>query len=150
VEQHATPGDRQATLSKEDAQTYALIHHAITKREQVLGFYLGQWVTVCPHTLGWRDGELHLWCYELFAAPGGQIVREPLRSPRLWRLFRLADFRAVTTRLGFWLTPPTSRRPALDIAIAVESRSHPRPAIREDDGAQAGEPAPAPLRLIRG
>ena len=101
------------------AKTYALVRHAIQKREQLLGFHEGHWVTVCPHVLGWRAGEPVALCYELFGAP--QAVREPLGSPRLWRWIRLADFRAVTTRTGFWFSTPRQLRPALDeLEVEIE------------------------------
>jgi len=94
------------------AKTYALVRHAIQKREQLLGFHEGHWVTVCPHVLGWRAGEPVALCYELFGEP--QVAREPLGSPRLWRWIRLADFRAITTRTGFWFSTPRQLRPTLE------------------------------------
>jgi len=149
VVQRVTQSDQRAALSKEEAQTYALVCHAIAKREQVLGFHRGQWVTVCPHTLGWRDGEGYLWCYELFAAPGGESAPAPLGSPNLWRFFRLADFCAVTTRVGFWLAPPTSRRPALDIDIELEPGSRTAAPVPEG-AAPAKPPVRARLRIVKG
>ncbi len=102
------------TLRGGEAETYRLLREAVLRREQVLALYRGFPIVFCPHVLGRHQGEAKVLGYEMVERQGPGVVREPIGSPRLWRLISIRDLRAVRTRVGFWVAIAPYLRPPID------------------------------------
>ncbi len=90
-------------------QTYATIRKAVIDKHQVTGNYHGYRREMCPHVIGYKNGEAHVLCYQF----GGdsQSGLQPDGSPQNWRCIRIAEFTNVSSRPGVWHSAPNHSRP---------------------------------------
>lgn len=109
-------------MAKTDASTdrtmdtYALLEHAVTHREQVIATYDGAPRAFCPHALGTKNGTRHVLGYQFAGGsthglpPGGE-----------WRCFDVDRLENVATRSGPWHTAVNAFNPqsCLDVIDLV-------------------------------
>lgn len=80
-----------------DDDTYALLRHAIERKEQVIAFYDGEPREFCPHVLGAKQGRRHVLAYQF----GGES-RSGLPPRGEWRCFEVDRLESVSLRPGQW------------------------------------------------
>jgi hypothetical protein len=103
---------------------YRLIRTAILNEKQITCVYRGLPREICPHIIGWTDGQEKLLGWQFggetssILPPGGQ-----------WRCLNIAEIRDVQAREGRWYSGGTHRVPQkcvhdidLDINVHVRGR----------------------------
>lgn len=88
------------------SSAYAIIADAIRNKRQVTCNYQGYPRELCPHTLGYTDGQERVLAFQFAGGsskglpPGGQ-----------WRCMNIDEMSNVNARNGEWHTGETHRKP---------------------------------------
>jgi hypothetical protein len=77
-------------------------------RQQVVGHYGGYVRELCPHILGWKDGEARCLAYQF----GGFSRSGPITpgSPDNWRCLKVDELQDVQVRPGRWYSGRSHER----------------------------------------
>jgi hypothetical protein len=102
-----------------NARAYDLIREAIETKQQVFATYRTFARGVCPHVLGWKDGEAHAFCFQFFGESSQGLDPNPRRR---WRCLRLAELENIRLREGRWHTAPYEESQSCidDVDVVVE------------------------------
>src|SRR3954471_13218886 len=103
---HRQRRERRRRGASPTMETYALLEHAITHREQVTATYDGEFREFCPHVLGTKNGVPHVLSYQ-FA--GGSTPGLPPEGE--WGCFAVDGLTNVTTRPAPWHTSANIFKP---------------------------------------
>lgn len=100
---------------------YNQIRDAILKKQHVIATYNGFRRSMCPHTLGWKNGKEQALFYQF--AGGSSTGLSPKGSPNNWRCIPLAGLQDVEVEDGEWFTAPNHSRPQTCVGkVDVEVR----------------------------
>lgn len=75
-----------------------LLFRAVHERRQVTGFGKGLWREFCPHAVGLRGSEPHVFVWQFGGESGNGF---PAGAPR-WRCFALDDLDGLSSRADRW------------------------------------------------
>jgi len=78
---------------------YATFRQAVLDRKQVTCTYQGRYREVCPHAVGWKDGQEKVLVYQF----GGQSS-QALPPGGEWRCLFVNQVRNAQSRDGNWYT----------------------------------------------
>ena len=90
-------------------EIYLLLRLAAARRQPVAAVYDGLPRLLCPHVLGRKSGQLHMFCYQF----GGSSHRGlPMVPGRVggWRCLAVEKLSQVELRADAWHTEPRSQR----------------------------------------
>jgi hypothetical protein len=85
-------------------EIYALIRQAISNKNVVIASYHGYVREMCPHVIGKKNGQAHVFLYQFAGGSGGGL--EPDGSPANWRCLRMNELSQVSVEelAGNWHT----------------------------------------------
>lgn len=85
---------------------FANILDAMHNKQQVTCVYQGLYREICPHTIGWKDGQAKVWGFQ-FAGESSN----GLSADGEWRCMFIAGMADVAIKDGAWHTRDDYRRP---------------------------------------
>jgi hypothetical protein len=77
-----------------------LIWKAIAERLQVVALYDGHRREMCPHAMGWKNGEMRVLCFQFGGATSNGAV--PPRGE--WKCMEVDRLIDISLRQGLWRT----------------------------------------------
>ena len=102
---------------------YRIIREAIQREQQIVCVYQGQPREVCPHIIGWTNGEERLLAWQF----GGKTGSVPLPRGGAWKCLNVAAMHEVKARDGAWHAGSSHQKEqscvqAIDLDINVHVR----------------------------
>jgi len=94
--------------------TTRVIHGAISRREPIVARYKGHRLILCPHVLGWRQGDRHVLALLVNTTP-----------PFQWAWIPLGEIKHAAVGDGPWFTTPPASWPSLDYLEATDVAAEP-------------------------
>jgi hypothetical protein len=88
------------------SEIYDLLRVAAVRRRPVAAIYDGLLRLLCPHVLGRKSGQLHVFCFQF---GGGSHSGLPERMGE-WRCLAVEKLSQVELRADAWHTEPRSPR----------------------------------------
>jgi hypothetical protein len=82
---------------------FQIIHQAIQQREQIVATYHGSVREMCPHTLGYKDGQEKALFVQFGGGSSSGLSPDPAQQ---WRCVFVAELSNVIVRSGPWHTAP--------------------------------------------
>ena len=90
-------------------EIYLLLRLAAARRQPVAAVYDGLPRLLCPHVLGRKSGQLHMFCYQFGGSSHRGLAMAPGRVGG-WRCLAVEKLRHVELRADAWHTEPRSPR----------------------------------------
>ena len=90
-------------------EIYSLLRMAAARRQPVAATYDGLLRLLCPHVLGRKSGQLHMFCYQFGGSSHRGLPMAPERAGG-WRCLAVEKLSQVELRADAWHTEPRSPR----------------------------------------
>lgn len=101
---------------------FLVIRQAILDRDQIVATYHGHRRELCPHVLGYKDGEEQALFLQFGGESGSGLSADPRQN---WRCMPVGELTDVVARPGPWHTAPNDRRPQTCVDVVVAQATAP-------------------------
>src|SRR5260370_41628395 len=112
------PAEAQAVKA-----TYELLRRAAADRKPVAATYDGQLRLLCPHVLGRKKGQFHVFCYQ-FGGSSNSGLRGAPGARGYWRCLAVEKLSKVELHAGAWHPEPRSRQQTCVDEIDFDADAH--------------------------
>ena len=96
------------TNQQATSAVYGLVRDAVLNRRTVTAVYQGHYREMCPHTIGWTNGNERALFYQFGGSSSSGL--QPDGSLQNWRCINLAELSDVRVTNGEWHTATNHSR----------------------------------------